>query len=331
MESKITFKQLEKLYATDPSRSKFISALQHFLYSKRETISQNILIDVPVYAGKPVDLYELFHQVDRREGFDKVNQYNKWQEVIDVMKLQTSPTALRDCYLKYLRLFEEAIKKKAQQSHLPGHPRPMDPSNAAYAPRPSGRVLDTPDQSSLPPQKRPRPEASPAPSPQQVPQQQTTHSSYPRPSIPRAQTLPSAPNPPTQTQNITTTSGTSSSIMVSPGHITAAIRSLYSSDQNSIKQGLNYLMQLSMEGDNARNILYVERFPSIIPALGNLLDTINPFTKILFSLYCGDLLDPSFDLSQHLLSDKDKYDIFWNNVNPLDHDNVLQVRFCRLF
>lgn len=333
----ISFKQLERIYANDSSRLKFITALQHFLLSKRDIIPPGILSEVPVYSGKPLDLYELFHQVDRREGFDRVNYMNRWQEIIDVMKLQTSPLSLRECYVKYLRLFEEAIRKKAQQ-HQQQQPlhlqqqqqqfqQQQQQSNPPLAPRPPTRALDTPDLSAMPPQKRPRPEmaAGSLPGTPQPP-----NSNISRQPVQRAQSVPSSQVTPnsysmSSIPNMSTSSNASGSIIVSSGHINTAIKSLLSSDQNSIKQGLNYLMQLSLEGDNTRNILFVEKYPTLITALGTLLDAINPFTKLLFTLTSRDLLDPAFNISQYLLSGNDRADIFWNQTNPLDHDNVLQV------
>jgi hypothetical protein len=349
----ISFKQLERIYANDSSRLKFITALQHFLSNKKDTISSTILTEVPVYGGKPVDLYELFHQVDRREGFERVNNLNRWQEVVEAMKLQTTALALRDCYIKYLRLFEEAIRKKAQQHQQQPNSgsisRPQDQNNLGSIPRPPSRPLEPPpppsiDQSSMPPQKRPRPELVPNIPSGGVNPQVPVSNIY-RPAIPRAQTLPTShhphpshphpvhpPPPPAITMispNLSTStsnSGSGGSIMVSSGHIKTAINSLLSCDQNSIKQGLNYLMQLSLEGDNSRNILYVDKYPTLITALGTLLDTINPFTKILFTLTSQELLEPSFNISQYLLSNTDKYSLYWNEKNPLDEDNVLQVK-----
>jgi hypothetical protein len=343
MDGMISFKQLERIYSNDSSRTKFITALQQFLISKRDIIPPGILNEVPVYSGKPIDLYELFHQVDRREGFDRVNYMNRWQEIIDIMKLQTTPLSLRECYIKYLRLFEEAIRKRAQQQqqqphhqqqqqqlqqqqqHLLQHP---PTSQSTLAPRPPTRPLETPDLSAMPPQKRPRPEMAAGPS---AGTPQPPNSNISRQTVQRAQSVPSSQQTNPNSYSMTSlnmsasSSNTSGSIVVSTGHINTAIKSLLSSDQNSIKQGLNYLMQLSLEGDNSRNILFVEKYPTLITALGSLLDTINPFTKLLFTLTSNELLDPAFNISQYLLSGNDRVDIFWNQTNPLDHDNVLQV------
>lgn len=429
MESFISFKQLERLYSNDSSRLKFVTALHHFLVSKRETIPQTILTEIPVINNRPLDLYDLFHQVDRREGYDKVTMLNKWQEITEVMKLQNTQISLKDYYLKYLRYFEEAIRKKTQQQilqqqqqqqilqqhqhqqqlqqqnpqhlqyshqlhhsqqHQHQHQQGSIPIPNSHQPQPfpivqplnrqTIRPLDSNDPALLPPHKRPRPGESTLPN---VPSQTINPNMYRYPShlppqLPRSNPLTQIHNLPNSnvmngntgsgtggvgnngalgansnvpnvnnsgtiggtvsipqsslnTQTTTTTgAGTtaSSSIIVSTSHINAAIKSLLSSDQNIIKQGLNYLMQLSLEGDNSRNILFVEKYPTIMTALGSLLDVVNPFTKILFTLTSNDVISSSFDITQYFLhpaSYLEQSTLFWNETNPLDKDNVLQV------
>jgi hypothetical protein len=96
-------------------------------------------------------------------------------------------------------------------------------------------------------------------------------------------------------------------------------------------------MQASMEADNplqARNTLFIEKYPALLTALGDLLDVCNPFTRIMFSLTSGSGdcdrkgavgkgIDP---MLLALASHEDQKVALWREHNPLDTDNVLRVR-----
>jgi hypothetical protein len=136
--------------------------------------------------------------------------------------------------------------------------------------------------------------------------------------------------------------------IISGPKVAEAIRHIRSADINEVHTGLNYLMQATMEADNplnAKNTLYVEKYPSLLAALGDLLDVANPFTKVLFTFDDDD--DDAADtektsngvslenkrknkkLSHTLLASSKEENMLWRDKNPLDSDKVLRV-CCRL-
>eukprot|EP00602_Paraphysomonas_sp_CaronLab_P002495 CAMPEP_0185038216 /NCGR_PEP_ID=MMETSP1103-20130426/33605_1 /TAXON_ID=36769 /ORGANISM="Paraphysomonas bandaiensis, Strain Caron Lab Isolate" /LENGTH=546 /DNA_ID=CAMNT_0027576547 /DNA_START=583 /DNA_END=2223 /DNA_ORIENTATION=+ len=165
------------------------------------------------------------------------------------------------------------------------------------------------------------------PQPVRYPQQQQHVDSQMR-SAPGQQV---ARAPPTSTTGTVAASSPSPSQALQPlsaQHISIAVRYIQSNDTDLVNQGLNALMQASMDAESgplsqARAALHLEKFPSLLTALGSLLDTVNPFTRILFAF---DQTAARLDGAKFTLStEENKSQLYWNEENPLDNDNALQA------
>ena len=416
---------LKEQYIAENSNSKqiFLKSLQHFLDVKSAsnpaiaaTTSQ-----LPMVNGKYLDLYELYHKADRRQGYEAITQSKSWRAVATDMGItpeqMPDENLMKEWYGKFLTAFETAIKRRSslQASSIqnkrplpqPGQMPAMTSTSAAqrlYPQGTAGKPLAMPlDASGQPLIKRAKtalmggPSGSapvfnqlPPPPPQHVaPQhhmQQYSHmqlkantqaSSGNGPasglstSMPSSSLNSSSSMPPSTASTSTAQSSQGQGALtscLSPAQIHAAIRNIQSSDINKVHGGLNYLMQATMEADNplqARNIVYIEKFPTLLTALGDLLDAANPFTKLLFTFTesasdkdCAGSSDNEAEVpvkleSQEGSEDKScagnssaqrslfegpvvvlqaRYDAkgnqFWRETNPLDQDNVLRVSVC---
>lgn len=388
-----TIADLKLQYVREDSKSKqiFLKALEHFLSVKGGVISQ-----LPIINGKLLDLYDFYHKVDRKKGFDNITNIGAWREITSELGLSTTQVPdeniVKEWYSKFLLAFEIAIKRHSSAaSHNTQIKRPLPPNQVSPAIGGQSQRPDPVDASGQPLIKRARTsqasgptsvfnQGMPLPAQAQQHQQQQQPWRGPDPSsAPMSQRL-SQPPPPRSTvsshaaksagpgstlqQSSTAPSASSSSIttgaitsqnmvsIISGPKVAEAIRHIRSADINEVHTGLNYLMQATMEADNplnAKNTLYVEKYPSLLAALGDLLDAANPFTKVLFTFDDdgddddGDAEDTgntsnggSVDskrknkkLSHTLLTSSEEENMLWRDKNPLDSDKVLRV-CCRL-
>jgi hypothetical protein len=73
--------------------------------------------------------------------------------------------------------------------------------------------------------------------------------------------------------------------------INTAIQALDSTNISEVIRGLNFLLQKTYDANeisSSSNVIYLEQFPKLLVALGNLLDVINPLGKLPFQRYLGN-------------------------------------------
>jgi hypothetical protein len=73
--------------------------------------------------------------------------------------------------------------------------------------------------------------------------------------------------------------------------INTAIQSLDSTNISEVIRGLNFLLQKTYDANeisSSSNVIYLEQFPKLLMALGNLLEVINPLGKLPFKKYLGN-------------------------------------------
>lgn len=81
------------------------------------------------------------------------------------------------------------------------------------------------------------------------------------------------------------TSNAASAVNTKVENIDHAIYLIDSSNINEVIRGLNYLLQKSYEANeisSSNNAVFIEHYPHLLPALGNLLDLVNPSGKLPF-------------------------------------------------
>jgi hypothetical protein len=302
-----SFQDLQRYYASSSSKTRFLNTLFQFLKHKGD---ESVFSHVPMLGGSFVDFYSLYRTTERNGGYDMVTRKHLWgsiaRELNIITYMEGTCNPLRKWYEKFLRNFEEVIRMKVAKHQMEkaaaaaaaaaaGTAASTGPNSSTSASSTTGKHSGhLPPSQSQPPSKRPRVDP-PAPSEAVVPS--TT------PFVPKneAKRVPER-------------------VIIDKASVDMAVKNIQSRRLADVVKGLNYLNQASMEPDqiqlNAnRSPFYIDRFPMVVMALGDLLESLNPCVNDLF---------PPTDYTITLLDQSDQY--FWNTSNPVDQYEHIRVR-----
>jgi hypothetical protein len=263
-----------------------------------------------------VDFYSLYRTTERHGGFEAVSKKRMWgviaKEIGILSYMEGACNPLRRWYDIFLRSFEQVIRmkvakhqsEKAAAAAAAGGTSAKASTNNRAAPASnvptsqrapstaSTNVAATTNQQSQQAAKRPRVE----------------------PPSTNAVTLSSAPFVPKNESK-----RSPERVIIDKESVDNAIRNISSQNLGDVVKGLNYLNQASMEPDQIqlnsnRNPFYIDKYPLLVVALGDLLESLNP--------YIGDIFPPT-DYTKTLLDQSDQ--LYWEVENPIDDHENLQV------
>jgi hypothetical protein len=253
-----TFADLRALYQTqnDTNKIKVLDALHHFLVKKEIKVADQ----VPIIDGRLIDLCALYHQTQLKGGSEAATQNNRWSEIATQMGYANArgrgiDVLLQRVFFQFLRAFEHHIwiSKYGHKSQSQPAPTTQTQSSSSTPAPPQSSNNNAPSNSS----------SAPHPS-----------NKRPRPSQPS-----SSGNSATNSNSTSSTQLPHKQLQIGDSNIKSAIVDLYANNPSVVIYALNILTQKSIDVD--QNALFIEKYPIIIVALGDLLNILNPLSNIL--------------------------------------------------